>query len=597
MAEVVQQQIEDRIPELEQLERVGLFTNKEIRAVIKKVSALEYRIHRRAIGKEDFINYVQYEINLLELIKKRRSRIGYFFKKDDIEYSIVQRIHRIFRRATTKWKSDLQLWLSHVAFCKKWNCKTQLSKLFSSMLAIHPDKPALWIMAAKWEMEDRLSSESARHLFLRALRFHPESPKVFQEYFRMELMHAEKQRKEKAEIEQAKMDVGELEYSDEILNGGLARIIYKDAIQKIKGAEFHICLLAVVKLFGFAQGLQKEILEDLQALHADDPLTWDFMARRELEMDCLPTPEHVSKPTKAMDLDRKEQRCYVVYETAVHSISTAPMWKCFVTFCLERFKRKTNSEDLRQKRQDRLLNAFCRAHESDLLEESLYVEWLHLLLELSQPETAIEIAAAATERFRHSVEMWQTRLQVLMELKSKDIALRIEEGLKQVNTKESLPLWLLWVQWSEEAQSAEVTEAIFQRAVAIPVPAVSITMKEKYLDWAHRSSGYKKAKKVFASLNENRPLSLGFFHKMIQFEKDQETCKMRNLQEYYERALREFGSSDPDLWLAYIKEELNHPLGKPENCGQIHWRAIKCLQGEHVEDFVSKYTLLQTGHL
>lgn len=40
---------------------------------------------------------------------------------------------------------------------------------------------ALWIMAAKWEMEDRLSSESARQLFLRALRFHPQSTKLYQE--------------------------------------------------------------------------------------------------------------------------------------------------------------------------------------------------------------------------------------------------------------------------------------------------------------------------------------------------------------------------------------------------------------------------------
>lgn len=40
---------------------------------------------------------------------------------------------------------------------------------------------ALWIMAAKSELEDRNSSESARHLFLRALRFHPNDKKVYQE--------------------------------------------------------------------------------------------------------------------------------------------------------------------------------------------------------------------------------------------------------------------------------------------------------------------------------------------------------------------------------------------------------------------------------
>ena len=36
-------------------------------------------------------------------------------------------------------------------------------------------------MAAKSELEDRSSSESARQLFLRALRFHPDNKKVYQE--------------------------------------------------------------------------------------------------------------------------------------------------------------------------------------------------------------------------------------------------------------------------------------------------------------------------------------------------------------------------------------------------------------------------------
>ncbi|XP_030390337.1 U3 small nucleolar RNA-associated protein 6 homolog isoform X3 [Gopherus evgoodei] len=511
MAERIEQRIEDRLPELEQLERVGLFTRKEIKAVIKKASALEYKIQRRALHKEDFINYIQYEINLLELIKKRRSRIGYSFKKDEIEYSIVQRIHGLFKRATEKWKDDVQLWLSHVAFCRKWNKKNQLSKVFSAMLAIHPNKPALWIMAAKWEMEERFSSESARHLFLRALRFHPESPKLYQEYFRMELMHAEKQRKEKKEFEQAKMDLGEFSYSEEVLNGEMARIIYRNAVEKIKGAEFYLSLLSIAKLFDFTQDLQKEILENLQAENADDPFTWDYMARRELEMGSLPSPECSSKQMKASEVTQKEERCCAVFEEAVTALPTEAMWKCYVTFCLERLKRKTNSEELRR--------------------------------------------------------------------------------------KGCLPLWTLWVEWSEGANSKEDTQALYQRSLFVIDPADSVTMKVKYLDWAYRDGGYKKAKKVFTSLHESHPLSLEFFRKMIEIEKGQESCKMVNLREYYERALREFGSTDSDLWLDYIREELSHPQGKPVNCGNIHWRALKMLGGELVEKFVSKYTLLQTGHL
>lgn len=51
-----------------------------------------------------------------------------------------------------------------------------------------------------------------------------------------------------------------------------------------------------------------------------------------------------------------------------------------------------------------------------------------------------------------------------------------------------------------------------------------------------------------------------------------------------------------DLWLQYIQEEMG-PQGRPENCGKIHWRAMKFLEGESVEKFTTKYTLLQTGHL
>ncbi|KFP01429.1 U3 small nucleolar RNA-associated protein 6, partial [Calypte anna] len=565
------------------------------RAVLKKASALEYKIQRRALRKEDFINYIQYEIHLLELIKKRRARTGYSFKKDEIEYSILHRVHCLFNRATGKWKDDVQLWLSHVAFCKKWNSKHQLSKVFSTMLAIHPDKPALWIMAAKWEMETRLSSESARRLFLRALRFHPECPKLYQEYFRMELMHAEKQRKEKKEFEKAKMDLGEFNYSEEILNGEMARIIYRDAAQKIKGVEFHLAVLSIAKLFAFTQDLQKEILESLQTKFADDPLTWDYMARRELELGSLQSTEHTTKQMKVSEMTQREERCCAVFEEAVRAVPTEDMWKCYITFCLERCKRKTNSDELKQKRLERTLSVFSKAHESSLLPEALYKQWLQLLLESNLLEKAAEVVGAATKRFSLSVEMWQMRLQVLIQLKSDNVTQCFEEAIKHLKSKGTLPLWTLWVEWSEGTNSKEDTEALYQGWP--PNPAHEPTLIRHSLDWTYRSGGYKKVKKLFTSLCENRPFSLDFFRKMIQIEKEQESCKMLHLREYYERALREFGSTDSDLWVDYVKEELSHPHGKPENCGSIHWRAMKMLQGELVEDFVSKYTLLQTGHL
>uniref|UniRef100_A0A9J7Y117 UTP6 small subunit processome component n=2 Tax=Cyprinus carpio TaxID=7962 RepID=A0A9J7Y117_CYPCA len=493
MADIVQQRLEDRIPALEQLERVGLFTSKEVKSMLKRSTALEYKLHRTVQSKDDFITYIQYEINVLELIKKRRARIGYHFKREEIEYPIIHRINHVFRRATTKWKEDVQLWLSQVAFNKKWGTKTQLSKVLSSMLAIHPDKPALWIMAAKCEMEDRNSSESARHLFLRALRFHPENKKVYQEYFRMELMHAEKLRKQQQELEEAKIDVGEYNFSPEILSGKLAEVVYRDAAQKIKGAEFILSLLQIAAIFDFTKELQDTILQELQSQYVDDCMMWDFMAKREL--DAAGAPELQSAKGRASDTDRREERCCVVYEEALKSLNTEAMWTCYVTFCLERYKRKTNVSELKEK----VINFF-----------------------------------------------WGV------------------VGVLQ---------WLLSL-----------------------VPAVSSAMKEKYLEWSYKTGGYKRARKTFTSLHEHRPFTKAFFMKMIEIEKEQETPKISNLRDYYERALREFGSSDEDLWMDYIKEELGRH-GNPENCGKLHWRAVKTLEGESVEHFTTQYTLLQTGHV
>lgn len=595
MAEVVQQRIEDRIPELEQLERVGLFTKKEVKSIIKKATALEYKLHRLIVNKEDFIAYIQYEINVLELVKKRRAHIHYQFKREEIEFPIIHRINSIFRRATKKWKDDVQLWLSHVAFCKKWATKGQISKVFSAMLAIHPDKPALWIMAAKSELEDRNSSESARHLFLRALRFHPNNKKVYQEYFRMELLHCEKLRKQKEELEKADIDLGEYEFSAEILSGKLAEVIYRDATDKIKEAEFVISLLNIAAIFDFTKELQDSILQDLQANYTEDSSMWDFMAKRELEAPGAGEELHTAK-ARASDINRREERCCQVYEEGLKSLNTEPMWTRYVAFCLERLKRKTNVQELKEKRQERMLGVLHRAHEFSLLKENYYKNWLEILLSLGDAEGAATVSLSATQRFNQSVSVWSLSLQTLMQLRSGDLARLFHDALTSVNPKESLPLWQLQLQWSMTNQSAEDTEEIFKRGLQSSVAAVAMEMKELYLDWSYSAGGYKKARKTFTSLQENRPLSKSFFTRMIQIEKEQETPKMNNLRDYYERALQEFGTADEDLWLQYIQEEMG-TIGRPENCGKIHWRAMKFLEGESLERFTSKYTLLQTGHL
>uniref|UniRef100_A0A4W6FTQ5 U3 small nucleolar RNA-associated protein 6 N-terminal domain-containing protein n=1 Tax=Lates calcarifer TaxID=8187 RepID=A0A4W6FTQ5_LATCA len=94
MAEIVQQRIEERIPELEQLERVGLFTKKEVKSIIKRATALEYKLHRLIVNKEDFIAYIQVEQNC----GKIHWRAMKFLEGDSVErftskYTLLQTGH------------------------------------------------------------------------------------------------------------------------------------------------------------------------------------------------------------------------------------------------------------------------------------------------------------------------------------------------------------------------------------------------------------------------------------------------------------------------------------------------------------------------
>jgi U3 small nucleolar RNA-associated protein 6 len=71
-------------------------------------------------------------------------------KKSLTDTAIVKRIHFIFERATRKFKSDLQLWLDWLAYCKRSKSSRQHSKVVTKALQRHATATVLWIEAASW---------------------------------------------------------------------------------------------------------------------------------------------------------------------------------------------------------------------------------------------------------------------------------------------------------------------------------------------------------------------------------------------------------------------------------------------------------------
>ncbi|CAL1529880.1 unnamed protein product [Lymnaea stagnalis] len=106
MAEYVNQTLEEMIPELEEMSKLGLFTVKETKVILRNRQNHEYKLRQLTKTKSSFLNYVEYETKLLELLKFRRKKLGQSSKKREIEKSIADRIHNLYRVSANGMKID-----------------------------------------------------------------------------------------------------------------------------------------------------------------------------------------------------------------------------------------------------------------------------------------------------------------------------------------------------------------------------------------------------------------------------------------------------------------------------------------------------------
>ncbi|ESO87387.1 hypothetical protein LOTGIDRAFT_235075 [Lottia gigantea] len=317
MAEYVQQNIEDMLPELEQLERVGLFTKDETRQILKKRQGYEYRLRRQTKCKEDFLQYIQYEINCLSLLHKRREKTGYSFKQLNIENVIKDRIHKLFRMVTYRFQDDIKLWLSHIAFCESKEDSVRVGKIFTRMLQVHNKKPEIWILAAKWEFEHK-NAENSRSTFQRGLRFNPDSKQLFLEYYRMELLYTDKILKRKKILGLDDPEVLGTQ-KDAILSGKVAMVVYKQAKESFPDdVDMILKFIDISRLFDFTQQQLQQMYTDLKTDYGDSTLTWDALAKQ-----CM-LDESGKHPDQT-----KELKMHEVYEQALTKMNTILSY-CFV---------------------------------------------------------------------------------------------------------------------------------------------------------------------------------------------------------------------------------------------------------------------------
>ncbi|KZT70904.1 hypothetical protein DAEQUDRAFT_724645 [Daedalea quercina L-15889] len=193
--ERVQFQQEQMLTELKDLVRKGLFTQKEVKQIMQKRTSFETTLVRRIPKKGDFLRYIAYEMGLETLRRKRAARILDGSQPPSVsDYALVRRQFHVFERALKKFKSDVGLWIQYIQVAKKEGARTLVGRITARALQLHPNVPALYILAASHELE-HLAPSAARALLQRGIRLNPESTEVWREYVKMELGFVESLRR------------------------------------------------------------------------------------------------------------------------------------------------------------------------------------------------------------------------------------------------------------------------------------------------------------------------------------------------------------------------------------------------------------------
>ena len=117
--------------QLDDLERRGLFTRRELAEIVKQRRNFEYRLKRSSPLKQDFLAYVEYETHLDSLRRLRKKSVARELKKQGIDapkkskkksvsdFAGVARIVEIYRLAVMRYKGDIDLWFRYLEFCRE----------------------------------------------------------------------------------------------------------------------------------------------------------------------------------------------------------------------------------------------------------------------------------------------------------------------------------------------------------------------------------------------------------------------------------------------------------------------------------------------
>ncbi|CED85230.1 HAT (Half-A-TPR) repeat-containing protein [Phaffia rhodozyma] len=490
--------LEQMLPELNDLKDKKIFNQDEIREIIKRRTAFERALVRRVGRKEDFLRYIEYELNLEELRKIRFNRQKNAHTKHSLSsFSLQRRILSLFDRATRKFKGDVGLWIQYSEVAKKQGAKKLVGKILASALLQHPTSPTLYVLLSSYELTENLSPTAARTLLQRGLRLVPNSVHLWTEYAKMELVWVERLRRrwDVLGVKDPEYEADQAAGRKAIMEGAIVKVVWANALEALPGKlELFHSFLTLFRTFptplrSELLGMVYTSLTDPKSELESKAESWVVLARRGLQDREYKVDESKEKePLSGKDLIDAVKTMVDSFKQGVQALDGQEKDKLLEVF----------AEDLRRQQadvKDEGLSAYIQYHLSSLLKPPHTTPGIHashirhLLASPAPPPSAqiLTFARKATKVFPSSPATWASRLSVEIQFSSADDEAELSSLGDLV--AQAIPVGLQSTSPAEAADRTALWSIIAHYFSLLPSPAELHAQLHRLLSLSLRSSG------------------------------------------------------------------------------------------------------------
>ncbi|KAL7632424.1 UNVERIFIED_CONTAM: hypothetical protein RMT77_017278 [Armadillidium vulgare] len=603
MAEIVEQQLQDMIPEFEELERLGFLTPTELKQLIKKRRQFEYKLCKRKKELQDFFEYVIYESNLLELLASRRKKLQHAKKFFKTENSISHRVGRKLHLMTCLWPAHPRVWEFRLSFAKARSLFEEVSTIYAEKIRFHGNDINVWISWAQWESRERKNFEKGRQILLsRAPLYHPKSILLNKEYFRLELLYIDNLKKysEESKDEQHISKIPQ-ENRDKILNCAIPEVIFKNSLKEFNSAELCQHLFWIAHEFDFAHRLRDQIFREMVQKFPNDIHLWKLKAQLLMKdftvdetkldtIDEIPTSsdpesdpiEYSSQVFSKVSYAPKGKltSLFTLYDEALSSVGSAYL-ESVIDDLFKILNEVWASEEFQSLISKKILDIF-ETYSSDLSakhfllwyelasKENLIKDKLKNILELGAKKfSSCQHLQLALLPFSSKTETLKRKKKIIENLSGKigaDICFQLISDTK-----------------------VNLQKVLLERACNHTDSTMSKTMRVRHLE---NIKELKKARVHYEKYRNVPPFSWSLHTTMLKKELEELSISVIKVRQIFDTCIQQFGERQMGLWLSYI--EFERKFGSAKNVSRLKEEALKQLNSQWTNDFIDNKIYLES---